>query len=90
MVLPARFDLRRMPLRAMAPALSGFQGPAFLQGGSEGMPAAGPRACPNAAAPRAAMASWHLRVSKAPPAVTLAIRCSGGMPNRPGAWPVQG
>jgi hypothetical protein len=48
-------------LRATAPAVSGFQGLAFLRGGMI------------AAAPRAAMASWHLRVSKAPSAVTLAI-----------------
>ena len=41
----------------MAPAMSGFQGLAFLRGGVI------------AAAPRAAMASWHLRVSKAPSAV---------------------
>ena len=32
-----------------------------------------------AAAPRAAMASWHLRVSKAPSAVTMPISCSGGI-----------
>ena len=43
------------------PAVSGFHGLAFLRGGMM------------AAAPRAAMASWHLRVSKAPSAVTLAI-----------------
>jgi hypothetical protein len=48
-------------LRAIAPAVSGFHGLAFLRGGMI------------AAAPRAAMASWHLRVSKAPSAVTLAI-----------------
>ena len=51
----------------MAPAVSGFHGLAFFRGGMI------------AAAPRAAMASWHLRVSKAPSAVTLAICCSGGI-----------
>ncbi len=35
-----------------------------------------------AAAPRAAMASWHLRVSKAPSAVTVAISCPGGIWSR--------
>lgn len=48
----------------MAPGVSGFHGLAFLRGG---MIAAAPRA------PRAAMASWHLRVSKAPSAVMEAI-----------------
>lgn len=57
---------RRVSLRAIAPGVSGFSwtgfhGRAFLRGGM------------TAAAPRAAMASWHLRVSKAPSAVTLAI-----------------
>ena len=61
MARPKRFDARRASLRAIAPAVSGFQGLAFLRGGMI------------AAAPRAAMASWHLRVSKAPSAVTLAI-----------------
>jgi hypothetical protein len=61
MVRPTRFDVRRISLRAIAPAVSGFQGLAFLRGGMI------------AAAPRAAMASWHLRVSNAPSAVTLAI-----------------
>ena len=46
-------------MRAIAPAVSGFHGLAFLRGGMM------------AAAPRAALASWHLRVSKAPSAVTL-------------------
>ena len=49
------------------PAVSGFHGLAFLRGGMI------------AAAPRAAMASWHLRVSKAQSAVTLPISCSGGI-----------
>jgi len=48
-------------LRATAPAVSGFQRLAFLRGGMI------------AAAPQAAMASWHLRVSKASSAVTLSI-----------------
>jgi len=61
MVRPKRRDARRASLRAIAPGLSGFQGFAFLRGGMI------------AAAPRAAMASWHLRVSNAPSAVTLAI-----------------
>ena len=61
MVRPKRFDARRASLRATAPGVSGFQGLPFLRGGMI------------AAAPRAAMASWHLRVSKAPSAVTLAI-----------------
>ena len=60
-VRPKRFDARRASLRATAPGLSGLQGLPFLRGGMI------------AAAPRAAMASWHLRVSKAPSAVTLAI-----------------
>ena len=59
--------MRKISLRAMAPAVSGFQGLAFFRGGMI------------AAAPRSAMASWHLRVSKAPLAVTLAISCSGGI-----------
>jgi len=50
-----------------APAVSAFRGLAFLRGGMI------------AAAPRAAMASWHLRVSKVPSAVKLAISCSGGI-----------
>jgi hypothetical protein len=56
MVRPKRRDARRASLRAIAPGVSGFQGLAFLRGGMI------------AAAPRAAMASWHLRVSKAPSA----------------------
>jgi len=46
-------------LRAIAPALVGFQGFAFLRGGI------------TAWASLAAIASWHLRVSYAPSAVTL-------------------
>ncbi len=52
---------------AIAPAVPGFQGLAFLRGGMI------------AAAPRAAMASWHLRVSNAPSAVTLAVSRAGGL-----------
>ena len=43
MVRPTRFDVRRISLRAAAPAVSGFQGLAFLRGG---MIAAAPRAAP--------------------------------------------
>jgi len=45
MVRPTRFDVRRVSLRAIAPAVSGFHGLAFLRGGMI------------AVAPRAAMAS---------------------------------
>ncbi len=51
----------------MALPVSGFRGFAFVRGGMI------------AAAPRPAMASWHLRVSKAPSAVTVAISCFGGV-----------
>ena len=54
-------EARRASVRATAPPVSGVQGLAFLRGGM--IPAA----------PRAAMASWHLRVSKAPSTVTVAI-----------------
>jgi len=67
MVRPKRRDARGALLRAIAPAVSAFHGMAFLRAGMI------------AAAPRAAMASWHLRVSKAPSAVTLAICWSGGI-----------
>ena len=50
-VLPRYRDARTASFRAMAPALVGFQGLAFLRGGM------------TACAPRAAIASWHLRVS---------------------------
>jgi hypothetical protein len=56
-----------MSLHAIAPAVSGFQGLAFLRGGMI------------AAAPRAAIASWHLRVSKAPSTVTQLTSCSDGI-----------
>jgi hypothetical protein len=46
---------------AMAPAVVGFHGWAFLRG------------VMTAEAPRSAMALWHLRVSYAPSAVTLPI-----------------
>jgi len=52
-------------LRSTASAVSGLQALAFLRGGM------------TAAAPRAAKAPWHLRMSKTPLAVTLAIACSG-------------
>ena len=48
-----RFDTRRASLRAIAPGVSGFQGLTLFLGGMI------------AAAPRAAIASWHLRASKA-------------------------
>ena len=54
-------------LREIAPALVGFQGFAFLRGGT------------TAWASLAAMASWHLRVSYAPSAVTLPISWSDGI-----------
>lgn len=47
------------------PALSGFDGLAVLKGGIV------------AAAPRAAMAPWPVRLSTAPQAVTVAISCAG-------------
>lgn len=53
--------------RAIAPAFVGFQGLAFLRGGI------------TALAPLAAIASWHLRVSYAPSAVTLPMSWSGGI-----------
>jgi hypothetical protein len=61
MVRPKLHDARRASLRTITPSVSGFHGLAFLRSGMI------------AVAPRAAMASWHLRVSKAPSAVTLAI-----------------
>lgn len=54
-------------LRAIAPALVGFQGFAFLRGGI------------TACASRAAIASWHLCVSYAPSAVTLPMSWSAGI-----------
>ena len=62
-VRPKRRDARRASLRAIAPAVSGFHGLAFLRGGMM------------AAAPRAAMASWHLRVSKAPSVARQRFAC---------------
>jgi len=47
-VRPKRLDARKASLRAIAPGVSGFHGLAFLRGGMM------------AAAPRAAMASWHV------------------------------
>lgn len=60
---PRHFDVRRIWLRATDPPVSGFPGLAFLWGGMI------------AAAPRAAMASWPLRVSTASSAVSVAIFC---------------
>ncbi len=60
---PRYFEVRNASFRACAPAVVGFQGLAFLRGGSEGTSATGSSACPNAAAPRSPMASWHFRVS---------------------------
>jgi len=50
MARPRYFDARSASFRAMAPALDGFHGLAFLRGGI------------TASAPRSATASWHLRV----------------------------
>src|SRR6056297_1718539 len=84
MARPRYFDARSASLRAMAPALDGFHGFAFLRGGM------------TAWAPRSATASWHLRVSYAPSAVTEASstsediwsRSSGSMGASPTLLPV--
>ena len=60
-VRPKRLDARKALLRAIALGVSGFHGLAFFRGGMM------------AADRRAAMASWHLRMSKAPSAMMLAI-----------------
>jgi hypothetical protein len=56
---PRYFDARNASFLAMAPAVVGFDGWAFLRGAL------------TAAAPRSAIALWHRRVSYAPSAVTL-------------------
>ncbi len=60
---PRYRDALTASFRAMAPALDGLHGLAFLRGGM------------TAWAPRAAIASWHLRVSWAPSAVTDPMAC---------------
>lgn len=60
-VWPRYFDARSASLRATVPAVAAFQGLALLWGGI------------TAWAPHSAMASWHLRASQAPAAVTLAL-----------------
>lgn len=57
MVSPRRRDARRASLRTAAPAVSGFHGVAFLRGGMTAWRAR-------------AVASWHLRVPRAPSAVS--------------------
>ena len=74
------FDARSASLRAIAPAVVGFQGLAF------------PRGRMTACALRSAIASWHLRMSWAPSAVTLPICSSAGIwlsrSGRPSASPI--
>jgi hypothetical protein len=67
MARPRYFDARSASFRAMAPAVDGFHGLAFLRGGM------------TAWAPRPAMALWHSRVSQAPSAVTDPISTSAGI-----------
>ena len=62
MARPRYFDARSASFRAIAPAVDGFHGLAFLQDGSEGENAIGSSDRPNACAPRSATTSWHLRV----------------------------
>ena len=64
---PRYFEARAASLRALAPGVSGFHNLAFLRGGM------------TACAFRAVIASWHLRVSYAPSAVTLPSSWSGGI-----------
>ena len=64
---PKYFEASKASFHAIAPGVSGFQSWTFLRGE---MPAC---------ALRATMASWHLRVSYAPSAVTLMISSSGGV-----------
>lgn len=64
---PRYFDARSASSRARAPAATVFHGLAFWRGGM------------TARALRSAMASWHLRVSQAPSAVTLPICSRAGI-----------
>lgn len=62
---PRCFAARRASFSfcATSPAVMVFQGFVCLRGGNEDTNATGSRECPNAWAPRSAMAPWYFRVS---------------------------